>query len=249
MPGASLQDATCEMVIEPGGPSRPAFLYGHADDMVLGAALAAMRASGSGLDLLLCSAAPESVDETTHWDGICGVGRPAEAMATRLDEHRRACDRLGLTTIGLGGYDGQYDVAETRDDRESVVLTACDALREWGADCLFTHSPMGTHPDHLRAHAAAASIVERTGLPLVVTCDRPYEPCDERHCPHLAAGTSRTSVLLSDAEWELKRAAFGMYASQTGPLQDGWGAARFESTTLGRECYTTLTSATPKEMR
>lgn len=229
------------------GLSRPAFLYGHADDMVLGAAFAAMRAARSGLDLLLCSAAPESVDETMHWDGICGLGPPAEAMATRLAEHRRACALLGLTTLSLGGYDGQYGVADAPADDEHLVLTASEAVGEWGADCLFTHSPRGSHPDHLRAHRVAAAVAERIGLPLVVTCDRPYEPCDEQHCPHLAAGASRISVLLSDAEWALKLEAFRMYASQAAPLEVGWGEARFERAMLGRECYTKLMPARAKE--
>lgn len=237
------------MMIDLGNPLRPAFLYAHADDMVLSAALAAMRAARSGLDLLLCSAAPEYIGETTSWDAICGLGRPAEAMATRLNEHLRACGHLGLTTIGLGGYDGQYGVAETRDDREKAIVTACDALSAWSADCLFTHSPRGTHPDHLRAYATAASVARRIDLPLVVTCDRPYESCDEWQCPHVAAGPLRTSVLLSEAEWEMKGEALGMYKSQIGPLQDGWDAARFTSATLGRECYTTHTPTTTKEMR
>lgn len=245
MSGIATRGEAADMAMDPRSPARPAFLYAHADDLVLGASIAAMRARGSGLDLLLCSAIPSSGDEPTHWDGLCGLGAPADAMTKRLAEHRRASDHLGLTTVCLGGHDGQYGVPESAADRELVIIKAVEAVREWGADCLFTHSSRASHPDHLRAHEVAVVVAAQVVVPVVMTCDRPYEICGALQCPHLAAGADRVSVTATDAEWSRKVEAFGMYASQAGPLHDGFGDASFERPALGRECYTAISIPRP----
>jgi LmbE family N-acetylglucosaminyl deacetylase len=129
------------MADELPAPERALAIGAHPDDIEFqcGATLAKWAASGTTVDLVICTDGSKG-----SWDPGADL---AELVATREEEARKAAAALGATgeIVFLGWVDG--DVEPTR----LAVATVAHEIRRLQPDVLFTHDPWKRyrlHPDH-----------------------------------------------------------------------------------------------------
>ena len=119
----------------------------HPDDVELGcgAALIAHRARGDEVALLVLT------------NGESGP----QAESSRIDEQREAARILGAALHWGGFRDGAVP------DGRATVAVIERALRELGADVVYTHVPRDTHQDHRAAGAASLAAARGTSRVLM----------------------------------------------------------------------------------
>jgi LmbE family N-acetylglucosaminyl deacetylase len=119
----------------------------HPDDVELGcgAALIAHRARGDEVALLVL----------THGESGPQAGSP------RTEEQREAARILGAALHWGGFRDGAVP------DGRATVAVIERALRELGADVVYTHVPRDTHQDHRAAGAASLAAARGTSRVLM----------------------------------------------------------------------------------
>jgi LmbE family N-acetylglucosaminyl deacetylase len=213
------------------------YLSPHLDDAALscGGGIAAQHAAGERvLVVTFCTAAPapnmQFSDLALEFHRKWGL-RPAEVVAARLREERRALEILNADSYWAGMLDAIYRYPDAYNTRGSLFNTpAADdpllpelhqligGLREHAPDATF-YAPLGvgSHVDHLITHAAARAALGDT---LLFYEDLPYATrpgaLDQRLAALEDSLTSRTIAI--DATLEQKIDAIKAYASQIGEL-------------------------------
>jgi LmbE family N-acetylglucosaminyl deacetylase len=222
---------------------RHVYLSPHLDDAALscGGGIAAQRAAGERvLVVTLCTGAPapdmQFSDLALEFHRKWGL-EPAEVVAARLREERRALEVLDADSYWGGMFDAIYRYPEAYNTRGSLFNTPAPDdpllsalhqligdLRERAPDAAF-YAPLGvgSHVDHLITHSAARMVV---GDALSLYEDLPYATrpgvLDQRLAALTGELTSRTIAI--DATFEKKIAAIKAYASQIGELFGGEAA-------------------------
>src|SRR5262245_17808904 len=216
------------------------YLSPHLDDAALscGGAIAAQRAAGERvLVVTLCTAAPASdmpfSDLALEFHRKWGLA-PAEVVAARLREERRALEILDADSYWAGMFDAIYRYPEAYNTRGSLfnapapndpLLPALRRLigdlRERAPDGVF-YAPLGvgSHVDHLITHAAARAAL---GDALLFYEDLPYATRPGALDQRLAAleGSLSSRTMAIDPTFDKKIAAIKVYASQLGELFGG----------------------------
>lgn len=219
---------------------RHIYLSPHLDDAALscGGSIAVQRAAGEPvLVVTFCTAAPAAdmrfSDLALEFHSKWGL-EPAEVVAARLREERRALEILDADSYWAGMFDAIYRYPEAYNTRGSLFNTPAPDdpllpalrrligdLRERAPDATF-YAPLGvgSHVDHLITHAAARAAI---GDGLLFYEDLPYATrpavLDQRLAALEDRLTSRTIAI--DAAFEKKIAAIKAYPSQIGELFGG----------------------------
>jgi LmbE family N-acetylglucosaminyl deacetylase len=216
------------------------YLSPHLDDAALscGGGIAAQRAADERvLVVTLCTAAPapnmQFSDLALEFHRKWGL-RPAEVVAARLHEERRALDILNADSYWAGMFDAIYRYPEAYNTRGSLFNTpAADdpllpalrqligGLRERAPHATF-YAPLGvgSHVDHLITHAAARAALNDA---LWFYEDLPYATRPGTLDQRLTAleGSRAPRTIAIDATFEQKIDAIKAYASQIGELFGG----------------------------
>jgi LmbE family N-acetylglucosaminyl deacetylase len=216
------------------------YLSPHLDDAALscGGAIAAQRAAGECvLVATLCTAAPapdmQFSDLALEFHRTWGLA-PAEVVAARLGEERRALEILDADSYWAGMLDAIYRYPEGYNTRGSLFNAPAAAdpllpalsqfiggLREHAPGATF-YAPLGVgnHVDHLITHAAARAALG--DAPLFYE-DLPYATRPGVLDQRLAALENRLipRTITIDATFEKKIDAIKAYASQLGELFGG----------------------------
>jgi LmbE family N-acetylglucosaminyl deacetylase len=216
------------------------YLSPHLDDAALscGGSIAAQRAAGKRvLVVTLCTAAPAPdmhfSDLALEFHRKWGLA-PAEVVAARLQEERRALEILGADSYWAGMFDAIYRYPQAYNTRGSLFNMPAPAdpllpalhqfigdLRERAPGATF-YAPfgVGSHVDHLITHAAARDVL---GDGLLFYEDLPYAArpgvLDQRLAALGGRPTSRTIAI--DATFDTKIDAIKAYASQLVELFGG----------------------------
>jgi LmbE family N-acetylglucosaminyl deacetylase len=219
---------------------RHIYLSPHLDDAALscGGGIAAQRAAGERvLVVTCCTGAPAAdmqfSDLAQEFHRKWGLA-PAEVVAERLREERRALELLDADSYWVGLFDAIYRYPQAYNTRGSLFNTPAPDdpllpalrrliadLRERAPDATF-YAPLGvgSHVDHLITHSAARMVV---GDALSFYEDLPYATRPGALDQRLAALTDELTprTIAIDATFEKKIAAIKAYASQIGELFGG----------------------------
>jgi LmbE family N-acetylglucosaminyl deacetylase len=216
------------------------YLSPHLDDAALscGGGIAAQRAAGERvLVVTLCTAAPAPdmrfSDLALEFHRTWGL-EPAEVVAARLREERRALEILDADSYWAGLFDAIYRYPQAYNTRGSLFNTPAPddpllpALRQLIGDLrqrapsatFYAPLGVGSHVDHLITHSAAHLALDDA---LSFYEDLPYatQPgaLDQRLAALAGEFCSRTIAI--DATFEQKIDAVKAYASQIGELFGG----------------------------
>jgi LmbE family N-acetylglucosaminyl deacetylase len=216
------------------------YLSPHLDDAALscGGGIAAQRAAGErALVVTFCTGAPapdmQFSDLAQEFHRKWGLA-PAEVVAERLREERRALEILDADSYWCGMFDAIYRYPQAYNTRGSLfntpapddpllpaLLQLIGDLRERAPDATF-YAPLGvgSHVDHLITHSAARAVV---GDALMLYEDLPYATRPgalEQRLAALAGVLTSTTVAI-DTTFEKKIDAVKIYASQLGELFGG----------------------------
>jgi LmbE family N-acetylglucosaminyl deacetylase len=209
------------------------YLSPHLDDAALscGGSIIQQRAAGQRVLLVtLCTAAPAPdmhiSDLALEFHRKWGLA-PAEVVAGRLEEERRALKILGADSHWAGLFDAIYRYPEAYNTRASLFSTPAPAdpllptLRELIGDlrrrapAAVFYAPLGvgSHVDHLITHAAARAALDDD---LLFYEDLPYAIQADARAQRLAALEDSASprVVAIDAAVEKKIEAIEAYPSQ-----------------------------------
>ena len=216
------------------------YLSPHLDDAALscGGGIAAQRAAGQRvLVVTLCTAAPapdmQFSDLALEFHRKWGLA-PAEVVAARLREERRALEILDADSYWAGLFDAIYRYPQAYSTRGSLFNTPApddpllpalrqliDGLRERAPGASF-YAPLGvgSHVDHLITHSATRMAL---GDALWFYEDLPYATRPGALDQRLAAlpGELSSTTTAIDATFEQKIAAVKAYPSQIGELFGG----------------------------
>jgi LmbE family N-acetylglucosaminyl deacetylase len=219
---------------------RHIYLSPHLDDAALscGGGIAAQRAAGERvLVVTLCTAAPAPdmrfSDLALEFHRKWGLA-PAEVVAARLREERRALEILDADSYWGGLFDAIYRYPQAYNTRGSLFNTPApddpllpalrqliSGLRERAPDATF-YAPLGvgSHVDHLITHSAARATL---GDALWFYEDLPYATRPGALDQRLAALADELApaTIAIDATFERKLDAIKAYASQLGELFGG----------------------------
>ena len=219
---------------------RHIYLSPHLDDAALscGGSIAVQRAAGEPvLVVTFCTAAPAAdmrfSDLALEFHSKWGL-EPAEVVAVRLREERRALEIFGADSYWAGLFDAIYRYPQAYNTRASLFNTPAPDdpllptlrqligdLRERAPDAAF-YAPLGvgSHVDHLVTHSAARMAL---GDVLSFYEDLPYATrpgaLDQRLAALADELTSRTIAI--DTTFEKKIDAVKAYTSQIGELFGG----------------------------
>jgi len=206
----------------------------HLDDAVLGCGHWLAAHPGTTVLTVFAGAPPDAAQRRTDWDGRCGFGDAAQAIAARRAEDAAALRRLRAEPLWLDFLDSQYG-----DSPDAGKLADALQARLQALSPRRLLLPLGLfHSDHQLCHEAACRAAQRLPTPPLLLA---YEDVGYRVMPGLLqrrlaalaeAGVAATpepgDAAADDAGWSAcaaaKRAAVQAYASQWRALGRGMAA-------------------------